>query len=102
MLFFLDVVAYFTLFLNRWFFRSFRLLCIVVCCFGLCSIVVVCVKLVWICFRSSMEFSTSLLFQIVSRCFRFCCFFLLVGKVVLLGCMLLVAVKLFQDRMVLF
>ena len=42
--------------------------------FGLGSIVVGCVKLVWICFLSSMEFYKVRFSQTVSDCFRFCCF----------------------------
>ena len=63
--------------MNEWFFRPFRLLCIVVCCFGLCSIVLGCVNLVWICFLSSMTFSKFQLFQMVSVCFRVCCFLMI-------------------------
>ena len=44
--------------LHGWFFTSFRLFCIVVCCFGMGSIVLGCVKLAWICFLLSVNFSS--------------------------------------------
>ena len=55
--------------LNDWFLRSLKMLCFVVCCVGLCSIVLGCVKLVWIRFLLSMEFRKFRLFQFVSKLF---------------------------------
>ena len=62
---------------KRWCFTSCRLCCIVVCCFGLCSVEQGCEKLVWICFPTLMEFAEFRVCQNVSTCFclcRLCCF----------------------------
>ena len=63
--------------LNEWSFKSLRLFCIVVCCFGLCSIVSGCVKLVLFCRQWILaRFGCSKLFQVV---FVFCFFVVSVG-----------------------